>query len=75
MALTKRETKIVWLTVAVLAGVGIWQAVLPVYDNYMEQQETLAAERAKYMANVETLNKRREIEEGFRKIEIGRAHV
>ena len=70
MALSKRETKIVWLTVAVVAAVGVWQLVLgPVWDGYAEQQELLSTERAKYMANVETLNKRREIEEGFRKIE------
>ena len=70
MALSKREIKILWLTGIVVAGVALWQIVLgPSWDAYTTQQEALESERAKYIANVETLNKRREIEEGFRKIE------
>lgn len=70
MTLSKREMRILWLTGIVVVCVALWQIALgPSWDAYASQQEALESEFAKYTANVETLNKRREIEDGFRKIE------
>ena len=70
MALTKREMRIVYLTAAVVVGAALWTVgIAPLWERYRTQQDLLSTERSKYLKSVETLDSRKEIEEGFSKIE------
>jgi hypothetical protein len=70
MALSKRELRILYLTVAIIFAVVLWtQGIDPIYSNYVQNRDVLDKEEATYRKNVDTLNTAREIEEGFKKIE------
>jgi hypothetical protein len=70
MALSRRETRILYATLAVVVGATLWTiGIAPLWERFAAEQEVLASERAKYLGNVKTLDSRREIEEGFSKIE------
>lgn len=56
MALSKRETKILYLTVAIALVAVLWyQGIAPIYDDYLSQQQQLEAEIAKFKDNSRTM--------------------
>jgi hypothetical protein len=70
MALSKREQRILYLTVAIVVGTLLYlQGIDPILTNWSTNQDVLEGEKKKYEDNVQTLNTAKQIEEGFKKIE------
>jgi hypothetical protein len=70
MALSKREMKILWLTVAVAGTYVLYTwGIAPLYDSYITTRDELEMEEAKYQSNVDKLARADSIEEDYRRIE------
>ncbi|MGB9692600.1 MAG: hypothetical protein ACPL7D_10575 [Candidatus Sumerlaeaceae bacterium] len=70
MALSKREQKILYITVALASGAVLYLLGLePLYKAYMDRQEELDKELGAFQKNVQLLQQAKSIEEGYRRIE------
>jgi hypothetical protein len=70
MTLNKRETRILWVTISMIGGLLLWtQGVGPLYDKYVQLQDSLAKEQKKYQDNVKILSTADKIEADYKRIE------
>lgn len=70
MALSKRDTNILYLIVGLMGAYVLWSVgVEPVYKNYQELNEDLEKEQITFEENQETLKKAAEIEAGYKRVE------
>lgn len=69
MALSSRELRIAWATVAIVVGAVLWQyGVSPLLDNYQQLLEVLEAEEKVFNENKAIMAQKSKIEENYRKI-------
>jgi len=70
VALSKRDTNIVYITMGLLMAYVLWQfGVAPIWDRYTEMRDELAAQEEIHSENQQTLDQAREIEEGYKRVE------
>lgn len=70
MALSKRETKIVYVTLAVVLAAVLWTlGIGPLYDRYAEQQTLLDSEKQTYDKNKKLLSDGPRIQQEYKRVE------
>jgi hypothetical protein len=69
MALSNREQKILYITVALVGAVVLWWGVAPIWDSYTELRADLEAEKRTFDNNKAVLQRTEQIEEEFRRVE------
>lgn len=70
MALSKRELRILWVTVAVAGSVLLWtQGISPAWQYYTDMQDKVEKEQKKYDSNKNILKTEKKIEADYRRIE------
>jgi len=70
MAMSKRDTKILYFMVIILLGYAIWTlGINPVWSDYQSLSDDLQKETEKYSQNQKTLAEARTIEEGYKRVE------
>lgn len=70
MALSKKDQRIVTITLCLVMGFVVWSfGIEPVWNQYTELSEDLAKEQKRFEDNQELLNEATSIDEGYKAIE------
>lgn len=70
MALSKRDQKTLTITIVLLMGTVVWLfGIEPLYNQYIELEETLEDERQEYVQNKQILAEAEDINEGYARVE------
>lgn len=70
MALSKRDTSIVYIMVGLLLAYVLWTfGFAPIYDRYIELNDELTAQQETFEGNQQILQEANEIEEGYKRVE------
>ena len=69
MALNDREQKILYLTIAIVAGAVLWWGASPIWESYTQLTADLEAARSKFRSNQSVLRRADQIREEFVRVE------
>jgi hypothetical protein len=70
MVLSKRELRILWITIAVGGGTLLWAyGIVPLYDRYKTVSEELTKEEQTFVKNKDKLNRATKIQADYQRIE------